>query len=86
MADKTTANQELEFEEALARLEGVVGELEGDVKLERALQLFEQGIKLSRTCEGFLTAAEQKIELIKRGENGVTVEPFEPSENAAGGQ
>ncbi len=67
----------LDFEATLTELEKVVSELDGEVKLERALELFDRGMKLSLDCETFLKGAEQKIEILKRTANGLTTEPFE---------
>lgn len=70
--------QTLDFEAALAELEKVVGELDGEVKLDRALDLFDKGMKLSLDCENFLKSAEQKIEILKRSANGtLAAVPFE---------
>lgn len=53
------------FEEALTRLEEVVRELEGNqLPLDRALELFAEGISLSKYCNGCLEQAEQKIQLL----------------------
>lgn len=60
----------VDFETAMNNLEAVVSELDGEVKLEQALHLFEQGMKLSKQCEEFLKGAEQRIEMLKRGEDG----------------
>ncbi len=60
----------IDFEIAMRDLETVVSELDGEVKLEQALALFEQGMKLSKQCEDFLKGAEQKIEMLKRGDQG----------------
>ncbi len=65
------------FEAALAALESVVGQLEqGDLSLEEALQRFEQGVGLVRTCQNALQAAEQKVaQLVER--NGMAeIVPF----------
>lgn len=59
-----------DFEETLIELEKVVNQLEGEVKLEEALQLFERGMKLSKSCDGILKSAEQKIEILKRAADG----------------
>lgn len=73
-------NQTLDFEAALAELEKVVGELDGEVKLERALELFDRGMRLSIDCDTFLKTAEQKVELLRRTASGaITTEPFEPA-------
>lgn len=66
-------NKSLDFEVAMKELEAVVAELDGEVKLDKALALFEAGMKLSKQCEEFLTGAEQKIEMLKRGESGALV-------------
>lgn len=60
--------QELTFEQALARLEDIVRRLEqGEVKLDDALGLFEEGIKLARFCNLKLDEAEAKIEIMLAG-------------------
>ncbi len=58
-------NNELNFEDALARLEQIVEELEsGDLGLESALSAFEEGVSLSRRCSGQLEDAERRIEIL----------------------
>lgn len=59
-----------DFETALAELEAIVKTLEeGDLSLERSLQLFERGIELSRYCHGRLDDAERRIDVLtERGE------------------
>ncbi|MGH9559782.1 MAG: exodeoxyribonuclease VII small subunit [Bryobacteraceae bacterium] len=58
------------FEDGLQQLEAIVKEMEsGELPLERALELFERGMKLSETCRKQLEDAETRIEiLIRRGE------------------
>ena len=74
MTDQTKPS---DFETMLSELEKVVGQLEGELKLEEALSLFERGMGLSRDCEKFLKAAQQKIELLKRSTGGdVATTPF----------
>ncbi len=65
------------FEQCLSELEAVVKELEsGDLPLERALALFEQGTGLSGACRKQLDEAETRVEqLIRRG-NRVEAEPL----------
>ena len=64
-------NNDLNFEEALGRLEEVVRELEKeDITLEDSMQKFEQGIKLSSHCLRKLNEAEEKIEELTRSEDG----------------
>ncbi|HEX8336062.1 MAG TPA: exodeoxyribonuclease VII small subunit [Pyrinomonadaceae bacterium] len=70
------------FEAQLATLERIVRELErGDLPLEQSLDLFEQGVKLSRECQERLNEAERRIEVLLRGGDGATVAvPFESDE------
>ena len=72
------------FEAQLASLERIVRELErGDLPLEQSLELFEQGVKLSRECQERLNEAERRVEVLLRGGDGSTVAvPFEPDQLA----
>ena len=60
----------MKFEESLGRLEKIVKNLEeGEISLEEALPLFEEGIKLLNKLKNYLSTAESKIEkLIKDSE------------------
>lgn len=61
----------LSFDEAISRLEAVVRELEGGgLPLEEALELFAEGIELSRICSRNLKAAEQRIAILTRDDSG----------------
>ena len=54
--------EELSFDAAIKQLEDRVRDLErGDVPLERALALYEEGVKLVRTCHEKLDAADKRI-------------------------
>jgi exodeoxyribonuclease VII small subunit len=68
------------FESSLEELERIVRALEkGDLTLEKSLELFEQGVKLSRECQERLSQAERRIEILMRDNQGRgTVRPFEP--------
>ena len=44
--------------------------LQPEIKLDRALQLFESGIKLSVECEHFIKGAKKKIEILKKKADG----------------
>ena len=59
-----------DFETALAELDGIVRRMEdGDLTLEKSMELYERGLQLSRFCHGTLEAAERRIELLNdRGE------------------
>jgi exodeoxyribonuclease VII small subunit len=66
------------FEKAMETLESIVHELEsGDLTLEKAMQRFEEGIKLSKFCAGKLDATEKKITLLTGNADGTFSEtPF----------
>ena len=64
MKDKSTASIK-DFEAALTELESLVTTLEdGKLSLERSLELFERGVKLSRYCHTKLEEAEKRIEVL----------------------
>jgi len=66
------------FEECLDRLEKIVGELEkGDVPLDRALELFDEGMKLSGSCRKELEEAEGKVEILLKRNGKLQAETFE---------
>jgi exodeoxyribonuclease VII small subunit len=59
-----------DFESALSELDTIVRTMEeGDLTLERSMELYERGLQLSRFCHSTLEAAERRIELLNdRGE------------------
>ena len=59
-----------DFESALTELEAIVKNLEdGNLTLEKSLELFERGVELSRYCHARLEAAERRLEVLtERGE------------------
>ena len=67
------------FEKAINDLEKIVKALEsGDLPLEKALEKFEAGIKLSRYCSERLDEAEKRVTLLMASETGEPVEkPFD---------
>ncbi len=69
MSDKPV--DKMSFEEAMAALEAVVGQLErGDVPLEESITLYERGAELKKRCEAKLKEAEEKVAAITLGEDG----------------
>ena len=74
---------EIKFEKAMTRLEKIVEELEqGDLDIDKSLEIFEEGIKMSRVCSKKLSEAEAKIEKLTKGKKGELVtELFPVSEN-----
>lgn len=66
------------FEAALASLEDRVRRLEaGELPLEEALDLYEQGVELARVCHEQLEEAEQRVAALARGRAGVEERPLE---------
>jgi exodeoxyribonuclease VII small subunit len=70
---KKVGAQKQTFEASLAELERIVRELErGELPLEKSLELFEQGVKLSRECQERLNEAERRIEVLLKDDDGRT--------------
>ena len=70
---------EIKFEKAMTRLESIVEELErGDLDIDKSLEIFEEGIKMSRLCSKKLNAAEAKIEKLSKGKKGDLVTELFP--------
>jgi len=72
------------FEDALNKLEKIVSQLEeGDISLEESLKLFEEGIRLSRTCNQKLDEIEKRVEILLKDKGGVLrPQRFDPSTNS----
>lgn len=67
MAEK----KELTLEEAMARLEKVVAELENEkLPLEDALKLYEEGVSLAARCAGELESAKRRIQILQQSKSG----------------
>ena len=59
------------FEEALTLLEESVERLEaGDLKLEEALAVFEQGVAASRTCSQWLDQTRKRVQVLTSDDEG----------------
>lgn len=66
------------FEECIQRLEKIVDQLEkGEIPLEQALKLFEEGVELSNSCRKELEEAEGKVEILLKQNGKLHPEPFE---------
>ncbi|QJB69322.1 exodeoxyribonuclease VII small subunit [Parasphingorhabdus halotolerans] len=71
MSETTETPSDLNFEDALKRLEDIVRKLEsGDVPLDQSIALYEQGEKLRGLCQKRLEAAQAKIEKITLDREG----------------
>lgn len=83
-ADKLSG---ITFEQAMERLESIVAKLEsGDAPLEAAIELFQEGMELSRLCGQKLEQVERRIEMLVEGENGPERKPFAPSREDGRGE
>ncbi|MEE2729710.1 exodeoxyribonuclease VII small subunit [Ketobacter sp.] len=74
MAKKKSA---IDFEQSLQTLEQLVESMEGgDLTLEKSLEAFEQGIKLTKECQQALREAEQKVEILLNQNGEEQLAPF----------
>jgi len=79
-APEPVKTEELPFEDALKRLEGIVESMEsGDLPLETLLTRFEEGTKLATVCQAKLAAAELKIQQLEKDSTGdLVLKPASP--------
>ena len=60
-----STKERLDFEEALSKLERIVEELEEEsVSLDKSIELYEEGIALSKQCTETLEEAELRIKKV----------------------
>jgi len=78
-----SAKKPVNLEKSLADLEAIVDELEtGDLSLDKAMKKFEDGIKLTRSCQAALKDAEQRVQVLLKSAGGdESLEDFEPDED-----
>jgi len=83
MPDSSKPGKPEPFEKNLERLDAIVRQLEdADLPLEKALQLYEEGMKLSEVCHKQLEEAEGRVEILTKKAGGkIVAEPFEPEES-----
>lgn len=73
--------QEIGFEQAMEQLERIVAKLEGgDVPLEQAIELFQEGMRLSKICSQKLENVERKIEMLLDDNGQAVKKPFDLAE------
>lgn len=57
--------QKLTYEEAIKKLENIIGDLEkGELSLDKSIDLFSQGINYVKVCKEHLEKAEGKIKIL----------------------
>lgn len=73
---------EIKFEKAMTRLENIIEELErGDLDIDKSLEIFEEGIKMSRLCSKKLNEAEAKIEKLSKDKKGDLITELFPMDD-----
>lgn len=79
------AKRPLNLEQSLEQLESLIDELEGgDLPLDTAMKKFEEGIKLTRSCQSALKDAEQRVEILLKSAGGEeALEDFDIDEDDA---
>lgn len=69
------SEQSRSFEQSIDRLDAIVRSLEqGNVPLEQALKLFQEGTGLVKSCDEMLTKAELEVVNLMKGADGAPVE------------
>lgn len=70
---------DINFEESMKQLEEIANKLEqNDLDLDKSVELFEEGMKLSKQCSEILESVEKRITiLINDGKDNLTEEKFE---------
>jgi exodeoxyribonuclease VII small subunit len=76
IADGAHSEEPLAFEEALGRLDETVAALEnGQIPLDEALRLYEEGVRLAQRCQQMLDSAELRLQRLRPAEgDGATGE------------
>jgi exodeoxyribonuclease VII small subunit len=75
-----------DFETALQRLEEIVRKLDsGDLPLASLLEVYEEGVTLSRFCQTKLEEAERKVEILnKKADGSLERSPFNEPDPGSG--
>ena len=84
MSETMKRRKEIKFEDALKRLDEIVTKLEdGDLELEKSIELFEEGIVMAKNCQKKLDEADSRIEKLTRDSNGnLATQPLKESDSA----
>lgn len=73
----TDSQTAITFEQAMESLETIVAQLEsGDVPLETAIELFQEGMTLSKLCGQKLEQVERRIEMLLENDGNLQRKPF----------
>ena len=69
--------EEMTFEESLARLNELVGQLEnGGLDLDKNIEIYEQAVALRDRCRQILEESERKVQKLMETAEGVKKEQF----------
>jgi exodeoxyribonuclease VII small subunit len=73
----------MNFEEALNKLERIVGELEaGNISLDKAIKIYQEGMLISKQCLELLDKAEKKIKICAKDKDGnIKIKTFKEKED-----
>ncbi len=75
-------DNDINFEEAMDLLEEIVQQLEsGDVPLEKAIELFQDGMKMAHLCSSKLEVVEKKIDILIEENGSLVKKPFTAGDN-----
>ncbi len=80
--DTSPAAEKPSFEASLDQLQALVKKLEsGELSLEQSLKSFEEGVRLTRTCQEYLSAADQRIQILTQAttDQKADLQPFNPT-------
>lgn len=67
-----------DFEKSLSKLENIVEKLESeDTPIEKSLEFFEEGVKISKELSGKLDEVKRKIEVLRKDASGIKLEKYE---------
>lgn len=76
------SKNKVNFEKSLSALEAIVHKLEdGELSLEASLNAFEEGVKLTRECQGALSEAEQRVQQLVNRNGESLLEDFTTDED-----
>lgn len=80
----TQEKKEMEFENALKKLEDIVERLEkGELSLEEALKFYEEGVRLADVCSKRLNDAEKRVKVLLKSGSKMKAVPFEDAADDA---
>jgi exodeoxyribonuclease VII small subunit len=85
MTSSRVPRKERSFEEAMARLEEIVGQIESEeLGLERQFELFQEGMSLARFCDGKLSEVQKSVEIVLKEAAEWKTVPFASEEDGEG--